>query len=157
MSAQRITPMMYSRPMTRTTVLGLLAGAVLLLGADKSAEDAVKQADQQVADAVMKNDLATLERILGDDLTYSHSTGRVETKAQFIGVLKSGEMKYESVQMRDASVRLYGNTAILTGSPMMKTNYKGQASTADLKVLRVYMKRGGVWKLVAHQSTRLAQ
>lgn len=142
--------------MTCRTLLGVLAGSVVLLAADRGAEDAVKQAEQQLADAVTRNDFPALERILGDDLIYSHSNGRAETKAQFIGVLKSGEMKYESVQVRDVFVRLYGNTALVTGSPIMKTNYRGQASTADLKVLRVYMKRGGVWKLVAHQSARVA-
>ena len=130
------------------TLLALFAAAALLSAA--SPEDAVKQAEQSFAKAIVAKDLATLEKLLGDDLSYNHSDGRHDTKATYIDNLKTGKQKYEKAEPADLSVKIYGNTAVLTGVLKVVTD-----RPISLSILHVYVKRGSQWQLVAHQSARL--
>ena len=65
-------------------------------------------------EAMIKQDTQALSEILADDLSYTHSTARVETKAEFISSLTSGRTKYQSIQRDDVKVRQYGDTAVVT-------------------------------------------
>src|SRR5258706_13737686 len=78
-------------------------------------EKEVLEVDTQRADAYVNGDVATLERILADDVTYVHPTGKVETKAEVIAGFKQQDRKYKSIKRDDVVVRIYGNTAVVTG------------------------------------------
>ena len=64
--------------------------------------------EQQRVDAVTRGDLPTLERIFADDLLYTHSNARQETKQQFLESVKSGNIKYEAMKHSDLKVQLFG-------------------------------------------------
>lgn len=133
----------------------LLAPVSLL--ADAKAEEAVRTADKEWAAATIKGDLAALEKILHKDLSYTHSDARNESKSQFIGVLKTGDQKYEMIDFDNIEVRVYGNTAVSTSQPKLRTVTKGKPNSVHLRFLHVWVKDQGRWQLVAHQSTRIAQ
>jgi len=130
------------------TLFALFAAAALLSAA--APEDAVKQAELSFTKAIVAKDAAALEKLLGDDLTYAHSDGHHDTKASYIDNLKTGKQKYDKAEAGDLSVRVYGNTAVLTGKWNLVTD-----RPLALSILHVYVKRGGQWQLVAHQSARL--
>ena len=134
----------------------LLIMAALAAAADKSA-DAVKTAEKSWATATVAGDESTLRQILADDLTYTHSTGDTDTKAQFISNLKTGARKYHKVNHDSMEVRTYGNTAVLMATAQVETSQKGAAPTpAHLRFIHVWINQNGRWQLVAHQSLRLA-
>ena len=133
------------------TIFVFLPLCLLAAGPDES----VRQAEKAWADATMKGDAAALERVLADDLTYTHSSGRSETKAEFINALRSGAMKYEAIEYGEMKVRVYGNTAILTTDAKVKVVSRGQPNSFQLRLLHVYVKNKPGWQLTAHQSTRL--
>jgi len=130
--------------------------AAMAAAADKSA-DAVKTAEKSWATATVAGDEATLRQILADDMTYTHSTGDTDTKAQFISNLKTGVRKYHKVNHDSMDVRTYGNTAVLMATAQVETSQKGAApSPAHLRFIHVWINQNGRWQLVAHQSLRLA-
>jgi ketosteroid isomerase-like protein len=129
----------------------------LMLGA--GAEDMVKQAERDWATAVVKKDYAVLDRVLADDLAYTHSDGRLDTKQALIGSLKSGKQTYDAAEHQSIEVRLVGKDVALVRARIRMTAAAGgkPAVPANFSALRVYQLKGGRWQMIGHQSARLAQ
>jgi ketosteroid isomerase-like protein len=124
-----------------------------------SKEEELRLADQGRVEALVNSDVARLEKLLGDDLTYTHSTGIKESKAEFLHRIQSGELKYESMQHEnEVSARLYGDTGVLTGTSRVKVRVGGQSVSLHIRFTEVWVKRDrGSWQLVAWQATRIAE
>lgn len=124
------------------------------------AEQEVMQAESERVRAAIARDTAALDRLLSDDLTYAHSSGWVETKAQFIESIRTGALQYISVEHSEQAARIYGETAVLTGRSAMQVKSPrggGEVQQFEIRFLTVYVKLGGRWRQVAWQSTRLTQ
>lgn len=106
--------------------------------------------------AMISRDRAGLERVYAPDLTYSHSSGRVETKAEAIEASVNGKTRVMSIELADLAVRGYGNTALVKGKVTLQNNVDGKMETIPLSVLHVWVKNPNGWQMVARQSTRLA-
>ncbi len=124
---------------------------LLLAQADKQA---VEQAERGWAKAVVAADFPALEKIFADDLIYTHSSGVTETKAEYIGKLRSGT-KYEAIDYESITVKPHGNVAIVHAKAHFKVTTPTGGTDANLVMLHVWVKNGGTWQLAAHQSTRL--
>ena len=105
--------------------------------------------------AMTRGDLAELNRILADDLTYTHSTGVTESKKEFLAALESGSIKYLSIESDDTRARIYNDVGIVNGRAKVKINSRGQEQSFTLRYTDVYVRRGGKWQMVAWQSSRL--
>ncbi len=138
--------------MRRTLLLLTIAAACL--GA-AGVEDQVKDAEKAWIAATTKNDFAGLEKILAEDLIYTHSSGVSDTKREFIDNLKKGVRKYESLEYDAMTVKVVGSTAILSGKGRLKVTSNGQSNDMKISLLHVYVKRGNSWQLLGHQSARL--
>ena len=100
-------------------------------------------------------DIDQLKEILSDDLTYTHSTARQETKSEFISALTSGRTKYQSIDREDVKVQQYGETAVVTGHAKFHVNANGNDVRFQVKFTDVYVKLGEKWQMVAWQSTKI--
>ena len=136
-------------PLVMLLAVVLAPAATLAQSAD---EAAVRAVEERRVKALVEDDFATLEAIFGDDLHYTHSSAVVDDKASFMAALKSGKTKYESIERGPAVVRLYGDTALMTGTAMV--GLRGRAEKLSLRYTLLYVKRAGEWKMVAWQSTR---
>ena len=116
----------------------------------------IRELETQRFRAMERVDVATLNRILSDELIYTHANGLQQTKAELIGVLGSGDMKYESITPDDIRVRIYNETAVVTGRASMKIKARGEEQTFKLCYLDVYVKQDSRWQMVAWQSSRVA-
>lgn len=134
------------------TALILLAACLL---AHAAVQDEVLKAEKAWANAVLKGDHAALDRLLAEDLIYTHSSAVVENKSVYFGKIKSGALKYEMLEHEDITVKPYGDAAILHAKIRMKGVSDGNPFTAYAVMTHVWVKQGGVWKLAAHQATRL--
>ena len=106
--------------------------------------------------AVKGGDSDALGNLLADDLVYTHSTGTVDTKTDYMTKLKSGEQKYASMEYSDMKVRKYGNTAVVNAQIHMTGATKGVPFDNRMYVVHVWVKQGAGWKLVTHQTTKKA-
>lgn len=125
------------------------------LAAAQNVQEDILAADARRFAAMIQGDLAALEDLLAEDLTYTHSNGQVETRTQFLESLRSGKLRYLAAMPSDVNVRVYGDTAVVTGRVEMKVSSQGQEPTVTARFTEVWVKRGGAWKLAAWQSTRL--
>lgn len=122
-----------------------------------AAADAVKAAELARFKAMTSNDLAALERALGDDLIYTHSSASVDTKASYVGSIRSGALKYVSIDPGEMTVRVYGTTAIITATAKVSSISNGQTMTNQLRYTDIWVLRDGRWQMVGWQSTRVPQ
>ncbi len=137
------------------TSLLLLAFSLTAFAQGNKIEQAVLKLETEWVDALIKVDTAALEKLYSDTLTYTHSSGSTDTKAEYIANLKAGKTKYESLMREDVKVRVLGNTALHTSKTNIKLISNGQPSSFSVKMLHVWVKEGKSWRLVAHQTTRL--
>ena len=143
-------------------VAGALAlGTSALLGtraslAESADEAAVNAAVDNLRKAMIAADKAKLEELVADQLSYGHSSGKVETKAEFIGVVASKKTIYKSITLSDATVSVAGNNAIARHVFSAEVEADGKASSPKIGVMQVWTKQGGAWKLLARQAFRLS-
>jgi ketosteroid isomerase-like protein len=126
------------------------AGAAAAAGA----EDEVRAAEARRFAAMVRADVTELGSLLADDLTYVHSTGKVEDRAAFLAGISAGAFDYEMIEPAGAEVRLHGDVAIATGRADVRVVAGGDRIETPLRYTAVYVKRDGRWLLSSWQSTR---
>lgn len=107
--------------------------------------------------ATIDADIETLRTYLADDLSYSHNTGWVETKAEYLATVDSETLDYISATPRDVEVRIYGDIAVLTGLADMTGLYRGEPVALTIRFLEVSRRVGDSWQLTAWQSVRFIE
>jgi ketosteroid isomerase-like protein len=123
----------------------------------ESADDKrhVLAVERQWNDARAQGDVATLDRILVDDWTVTHANGTTDTKSKYLADLKSGARKFTgSVSEDGVEVRLYGDTAVVAGSSDSTVTFSGQRQGGKLHFTRVFLKRGGAWRMIVSHATQ---
>ncbi|HJU18686.1 MAG TPA: nuclear transport factor 2 family protein [Stellaceae bacterium] len=111
--------------------------------------------DRRRMEAMARKDTRTLNELISDDLVYTHSSARLDTKQSLIGAMESGQTVYSSVVPSDVEAQDYGDTVVLTGSARISVNSGGNAMNFGVRFTDVYVNKGGRWQMVAWQSTRL--
>lgn len=120
------------------------------------ADQQVLQAEKDRFAAMIKGDRPALEKLLADDLTYTHSSALFETKEQFIKSVTSGNIDYVSIEPSESDwkVRVNGNTAIVNGVAAVNVIDTGKDLKIKIRYTTIHTNRGGNWQLQAWQATR---
>jgi len=105
--------------------------------------------------AMAEKDVATLKAVLADELVYTHSSARLDTKASLIGAMESGATVYSECTPSDVKAQDCGDAVVLTGVAKIGVTSNGVAQAFTVRFTDVYAKRDGAWQMVAWQSTRL--
>ncbi len=136
----------------------LLSASVLsAAGSESKGEKDVLAAMDAWKHATMTKDKAALEKLLHADLSYTHSSGKNETKADVIKSVTTGAATVEAITFTANTVRVYGNTALVKGKVDITNNTAGKSTTANLDILHVWVKGSQGWQLVGRQAVKLAQ
>jgi ketosteroid isomerase-like protein len=120
-------------------------------------EDQIKEREQNWAQATVKEGAAAVDQYEADDIIDTDPSGRVTDKAQDKTDLSSGDLKFQSIELSDLKVHIYGNIAVAAGTSTIKGTYKGQDITGKYRFTDTWVKRNGKWQAVASQSTKLQQ
>ena len=113
--------------------------------------------DRKRMTAMAEKDIATLNAVLADDLIYTHSSARLDTKQSLVGNMQSGSTVYNSVEPSDVKAQDLGSAVVLTGIARIRVTSNGQPNAFAVRFTDVYANRGGKWQMVCWQSTRLAE
>src|ERR1700740_2861468 len=122
-----------------------------------SVEDQIKKQEQNWAEATVKEGAAAVDKYEADDIIDTDPGGRVTDKAQDKTDLSSGDLKFQSIELSDMKVLVYGNAAVATGTSTIKGTYKGQDISGKYRFTDTWVNRNGKWQAVASQSTKLQQ
>jgi hypothetical protein len=155
-----------SRPeenIMKTAILVLALTAAVITGAQAQTDKqshatsagskALIDLENKWVDALVKNDAATLDAIFADTYVDTDEQGHRGTKQDVMAVMKSGDLKIESIKLADMKVNVYGDAAVVTGSATQAGNYKDQALTAKIIFTDTFVRKNGKWVAVAsHRS-----
>ena len=119
----------------------------------KSVEDMLVQIEHDWGNALLRADAAAWSRYLGDDWVLTYSDGTLVTKSMALADLKEGALRIESFQLDDVKVRVYGDTAVVTGQITEKSKFRDKDTSGVRRFTDVFVKRDGRWQAVAsHES-----
>jgi ketosteroid isomerase-like protein len=110
----------------------------------------------QYLQGLLNRDVATLDRIWADDLTFINPRGQLLNKQNRMENIKSGATAFESIGRSDERIRTYGQAAVATYRTTIVAQYSGQESSGDYRVTTVWARPKDMWQLVAVQMTRIA-
>lgn len=113
--------------------------------------------DKKRMQAMAQKDIAALNALLSDDLVYTHSSARLDTKKSLIGAMESGATVYTSVEPSDVVAQDLGDAVVLTGAARISVTSNGNPNSFGVRFTDVYVNKGGQWQMVAWQSTRLSE
>jgi hypothetical protein len=105
--------------------------------------------------ALLNKDSVALSALLSADVTYGHTNGLVQTKAQLIRSVVSREQDYKAIDPLDMKIRVYDNTGIVNMKSKVKMIYNGAPLDLSMHIVLVWIKKDNDWKLVARQSVKM--
>lgn len=145
------------RFLTGVFAVGLLVvgGRALAGGCEAVSADEVLAAEMARYDAQTNDDLNAMNRIIGDDLVYIHSSSLVDDKSSYIASQRSGVVKYKQMRLVDHKVRIFDCLAVMTGTASFDVNVKGDDLTVNLRFTEAWAKRDGKLEFVSWQATRI--
>lgn len=137
----------------------LIAFICILMGSNVMAKQAdstaVAKAVQTLTSAMISGDKAALEAIVSDRLTYGHSGGHVEGKTEFVNKLTGGGSDFVTIDLTDQTILMAGKTAIVRHTLTANTNDNNKPAVVHLKIMLVFQKEKGQWKLLGRQAVKL--
>lgn len=137
-------------------VVGRLCLSINVSAQTGSVEQTLIQLERDWAKALGKNDQAALDRIVAPDWMVTSADGRLLTKAQNDAEQKSGTLKYTAFAADDFRVRVFGETAIVTGRSTVQGTQNGRDISGEQRFTDVFVRRDGRWQAVSTQVTPVA-
>jgi ketosteroid isomerase-like protein len=142
--------------MTKWIVV-LLSGLTLFAASpDPKVVKEVQAASDAWKLAMMKKDAAGLQKLMHEDMIYSHSNGLTQTKADVVKATTTGKTIIEAMDFSETTVRVYGNTALIRANVEMRNSTDGKATVFHTNVLHVWLKGPNGWQMVSRQATQLS-
>jgi len=120
--------------------------------ADEKTEVTMKMLS--LRNALIAKDSAALSDLLTADATFGHTNGLIQTRAQLIRSVVSGEQDYKAIDPSDMNIRMYGTTGVVNIKLHIRMNYAGKPLELYMKGLYVWIKAGNDWQLTARQTVK---
>lgn len=141
-------------------VLPLLMSSVVLQGAPRNgapqeadATRTILQLEEETKQATIHRDVAFAERTLADNYVGIGPLGTVISKNETINARKNAQLQYESIEISDMVVRIFGNAAVVTGRADVRGKDLGEDFSGPYRFTRVWVKRNAQWQTVSYQAT----
>ena len=137
----------------------LLVLSVFFIGLQHSTAQSKKEIEvttavEQLRKAMVDADSSKLAASVSDNLSYGHSSGHVEGKAEFIRKIMSGQSDFVTIDLVNQVVSVSDKTAIVRHDLNAKTNDNGKPNEVHLHILLVWQKQNGTWQLMARQAVK---
>jgi ketosteroid isomerase-like protein len=117
-----------------------------------SAEDEIRQLEERREAAMLAADTDTLAELMHDAITYAHSTGGMDTRQVYLDGVGSGAFNYKALARDDHTIKVQGDVAMSFYHMVADVEIRGNMRHLDNRVLAVWVREGGAWKLLAVQS-----
>lgn len=144
-------------PTRLTRVVQLRTSYELGVNLENTMEEELLKLENEFAGAVASNNADALHRLLADDWIIVEPDGGMIDKARFLEVIRSGALSHESMESTDLKVRVYGNTAVVTGLTTSKGKFMGQDFTSCERATDIFVKQADRWQCVFTQLTRFTK
>jgi hypothetical protein len=130
-----------------------IALSPVVLFAQNGKEGVIMMKMLALKNALLSRDSVVLNDLLANDVSYGHTNGMIQTKAQLIRSVMSREQDYKNIVPSDMKIRLYDNTAVVTMKSTVNMIYEGSPLDINMYVTLVWVFKNK-WQLVARQSVK---
>ena len=113
---------------------------------------ALAAAIETLREGLFAADKAKLEAVTADNMSYGHSAGRIENRAEFVAAVLARKAVVKSLQFTEPKQAITGNSAIARHFYESESEEAGKTSKIKIGVLQVWQKTDGKWKLYARQA-----
>lgn len=141
--------------MKRLSLFGLVMVLGLFASAQPLAEQQVTDLVSKLTQAMIDADKAGLDHLASDNLSYGHSSGRVEDKHSFVENIVNGKSDFVTIDLAEQTITISGNVAVVRHIFSATTHDSGHAGSVKLTVLLVWQQENGHWKLLARQAVKI--
>jgi len=121
--------------------------------ADQSTIKEIVEMERQAKEASLHRDPDFSQRTLAEDYVAITPLGQITTKQDTVSARKSGQLRYEAIDVSDMVVRVYGDTAVVTARADVKGHQLGEDFSGPYRYTRVWVRRTGHWQAVSYQAT----
>ena len=121
--------------------------------AEQNAIREIVDMERQAREASLHRDPDFSAKTLAEDYVAITPLGTVTTKQDTVSARKSGQLRYDSINVSDMVVRLYGDTAVVTARADVKGHQLGEDFSGPYRYTRVWVRRAGHWQAVSYQAT----
>ena len=131
-------------------------GAAVKSSDSGTVEALIKKMEEERIQAGVHKDVAAIAAVTSDDYVMIDFDGKVQTKKMTLERIKSSEIQLKSNSLDEIKVRVYGDTAVVTGRATPNGTINGEDFSRAIRYTRVYIKSAGQWRVVSFQQTRVA-
>ena len=133
--------------------LPLLTALPAFAGAD---EDAILKSLEAFRAAQAAGNPEIIASICADELSYSHSSAKIDTKASLLDGIAKANYKWTSLEYKDPVIRVVGPAAIVRFNFVGEQEFNdGKKTPQNLHILMNWQKQGNDWKLLSRAATKL--
>ncbi|SES28495.1 nuclear transport factor 2 family protein [Pedobacter rhizosphaerae] len=118
-------------------------------------QNEVENAVKALTQLMINPDSTALDKLILPNLSYGHSSGKIQNKKEFMHSLLSAESDFVEINLADQTVVIQGKTALVRHTLSAKTNDKNVPGTVKLYILLIWSKEKGGWKLLGRQAVKV--
>jgi ketosteroid isomerase-like protein len=107
--------------------------------------------------AELRGDIPFLETMLANDFIGIGPLGFMLTKQEWLARHQSGDLKYQSLDLDEVTMRIYNEAAVLIGRQTQAATYRGNSITAQLRTTLVLVQQQGQWQLASLHFSPIGQ
>ena len=135
------------------TVAAFLLVSIMGFTQNKQLEE-IKSVNESLRLAMISGNREQLMHLTSTDLSYGHSSGKIQNQKEFVDQIASGQSDFVSIDITNEQITLFTNTAIVRHNLSAETNDSGKPGTVKLYVLLVWVKQNSGWQLAARQAVK---
>jgi ketosteroid isomerase-like protein len=141
---------------TKYLVALTVALSIAPIFAQDAAQTELQKLEKTWNDAHLAGDAATLDSLWADELVVTVPKMPMFNKKQSLAIWKTGKMKFARYETSDLGLKVFGDTAVVTGALVRERNFMGKDIHEDWRFTKVYIKQDGKWRVVAWHASDAA-
>ncbi|HEX8589076.1 nuclear transport factor 2 family protein [Pseudomonas sp.] len=115
-------------------------------------EQDVAKAVDKMTQAMLHKDIAALGALTSDNVTYGHSSGKVQNKEEFIADIETGRSGFNTLEMKNQKIILNGDVALVRNHFSAEAVNSGKVVPTEIENFQIWQKQKGQWLLIGRQA-----
>ncbi|WP_434140005.1 nuclear transport factor 2 family protein [Pseudomonas luteola] len=124
------------------------------MAATSSDETAVAEAVVKLTQAMWHKDIASLNALTAENLTYGHSSGNIQDKKAFIADIETGKSAFKELKMLNQKITMSGDVALVRNHFSAQAINSGKLTPTEIENFQIWQKQNGKWLLIGRQAFR---
>ena len=133
----------------------VFAAGLMMAAPAEDLNERIQERERAWSTATTGGDVVTLNKLFTDQLIYAHSTGVIEDKKEYLDRIRTAKQRYDRINQEKITVVPYGDAAVSHSILRMIGVSNGKPFDDHVMLLHLWVKQNGIWRIAAHQTTKL--